>query len=39
MVKNRTYVWQHDNFSKYAKFEGSNFKNDTVNAKNAKITN
>ena len=38
-VKNGTYVSQHDKFSNCAKFEGSNFKNDTVNAENAKITN
>ena len=38
-VKNGTCVSQHDKFSNCAKFEGSNFKNDTVNAENAKITN
>ena len=38
-VKNGTYVKQSDKFSKCAKFEGFNFKNDSVNAKNAEITN
>ena len=38
-VKNGSYVEQHDKFSNCAKFEGSNFKNDTVNAENAKFTN
>ena len=33
------YVWRPDKFLKCAKFEGSNLKNDTVNAKNAEITN
>ena len=30
---------KHDKFSNCAKFEGSNFKNDTVNAENAQIIN
>ena len=34
----KTDVYQHDKLSKCAKFEGSN-KNDTMNAKNAEITN
>ena len=39
MVKNGTYIKQHVKISKCAKFEGSNFKNDTVIAKSAEITN
>ena len=30
---------KHDKFSRSVKFEGFNFKNVTVNAENAKITN
>ena len=37
--KNGTFVEEHDKFSKCTKFEGSNLKNDSMNAKNAEITN
>ena len=39
MVKNGTDVWQHYKFSKCAKFDSFDFKNDTVNGKNFEITN
>ena len=38
MVKNGTYVHEPVTISKCAKFQGSNFKNDTMIAKNAEIT-
>ena len=37
--KNGTYIYEPDQFSKYTKFEDFNFKNDTMNTKNAEITN
>ena len=37
--KNGTYVWEPDKFSKCEKFEFTNFKNDTMNAKNVEVTN
>ena len=38
-LKNGTYVEEHDKFSKCTKFEDSNLKNYSMNAKNAEITN